>query len=82
MVLKLVTNEMQIILMLLLFLFSITHFSFQNELKCFQFEYAKVKRGVRLICIQAQAWLVGELICISCIYFPLLDFQRSGDLFT
>lgn len=68
--------------MLQLFLFSIAHFSFQKELKCFQFEYAKVKRGVCLICVQAQAWLVGELIRISFIYFPLLDFQRSGDLFT
>lgn len=50
--------------MFLLFLFSITHFLFQKWVTCFQFGNAKIKRGVCLICIQAQAWLMENTYLI------------------
>lgn len=52
-------------MLFLLFLFSITHvFISKGVVTCFQFGYAKIKRGVCLICIQAQAWLMEDTYLI------------------
>lgn len=51
-------------MLFLLFLFSIIHFLFQKWVTCFQFGYAKIKRGVCRICIQAQAWLMEDTYLI------------------
>lgn len=51
-------------MLFLLFLFIIIHFLFQKWVTCFQFWYAKIKRGVCRICIQAQAWLMEDTYLI------------------
>lgn len=66
MALKLVINKMQITLICCFYYFysALLIFFISKWVTCFQFGYAKIKRWVCLICIQAQAWLMEDTYLI------------------